>query len=92
MMKARARLFLKGRVQGVFFRSYTRNQARLSKVRGWVRNLSDGRVEAVLEGDRNQIEKVIKFCKQGPPGSRVEDVEIKWEKPKLCYSTFEIRT
>jgi acylphosphatase len=92
MMKARAHLFLKGRVQGVFFRSYTHNQARLSNVSGWVRNLSDGRVEAVFEGERGQIEKVIDFCKQGPTGSKVESVEIKWEKPKLCYSKFEIRT
>jgi acylphosphatase len=60
-------------------------------VSGWVRNLRDGRVEAVFEGEREQVEEMVKFCREGPPGARVTDVDVKWEKYQGGFSGFEIR-
>ncbi len=90
-MKARAHVFITGRVTGVFFRYYTQQLARKLGVNGWVRNLRDGRVEAVFEGGREEVEKMVKFCHDGPPGARVTDVEVKWEEYKSEFSGFEIR-
>ena len=90
-MKVRAHVLITGDVQGVFFRSNTRSQASLRNVTGWVRNLSNGRVEAVLEGERDDVEGVISFCRSGSPGSRVDDVEVSWEMPSRKYKGFEIR-
>ena len=91
-MKARAHVFLSGVVQGVFFRSNTRSQARLRNIAGWVRNLPDGRVEVVMEGEKESVDSLIGFCRQGPPGARVDGVEVEWEKPTHKYSGFDIRT
>ena len=92
LMLARARILVSGKVQGVFFRSSTRSEARLLGVRGWVRNLSDGRVEAVLEGERKPVERLIEFCRKGPNGSVVEDVEVSWERPSYKHTDFSIRS
>ncbi|MBS7657973.1 MAG: acylphosphatase [Candidatus Bathyarchaeia archaeon] len=89
-MKARAHVFVSGLVQGVFFRWETRKNALKNNVKGWVRNLRDGRVEAVFEGEKEDIEKMIKFCEKGPPGAKVEKVEVKWEDYKGEYESFEI--
>ncbi|MBO9338235.1 MAG: acylphosphatase, partial [Chloroflexus sp.] len=62
----RAHVFISGRVQGVSFRAYTRDRAREAQVKGWVRNLSDGRVEAVFEGPRPAVQKLISWCYSGP--------------------------
>ena len=70
-MKVRAHVFVSGRVQGVFFRGETLNVARRMDVNGWVRNLSDGRVEAIFEGEKKNVEEVVDFCKRGPPGAYV---------------------
>ena len=91
LMKIRAHVLVTGDVQGVFFRSNTRSQASLRNVTGWVRNLSDGRVEAVLEGERDDVENVITFCRSGPSGSKVDDVEVSWELPTRKHKEFEIR-
>ncbi len=90
-MKVRAHIFITGYVQGVFFRSNMRSQAVMREVSGWVRNLSDGRVEAVMEGEKDDIEGLIESCRQGPPGSRVDDMEVSWEKPAHKYKGFDIR-
>ena len=90
-MKVRAHVYVTGVVQGVFFRFNTRTQAKMNGVTGWVRNLSDGRVEAVIEGDKGKVDQVIDFLRQGPPGSSVEDLDISWEKPSHRYTEFEIR-
>ena len=90
-MKVRAHVLIKGDVQGVFFRSNTRSQAVMRQVTGWVRNLPDGRVEAVMEGERDDVEGLIESCRQGPPGARVDDMEIGWEKPCHNHKVFEIR-
>jgi len=90
-MKVRAHVFVSGRVQGVFFRSETRHEARLHGVKGWVRNLPDGRVEAVFEGEEEAVERLIEFCRRGPPGARVTKVEVKWENYTGEFRDFEIK-
>jgi len=90
-MKVRAHVFVSGRVQGVFFRSETRYHARNRGVTGWVRNLPDGRVEAVFEGEKEDVEQMIEFCKRGPLGARVAGVEVKWERYKGEFRDFKIR-
>ncbi len=89
-MKVRAHIFISGRVQGVFFRYRTQDVAMDHNVKGWVRNLPDGRVEAVLEGEKDDVEKVIEFCKVGPPGARVTNLEIEWEPYKGEFKNFQI--
>jgi acylphosphatase len=78
--KARAYVFVSGRVQGVYFRLNTKNVATRHKVTGWVRNLPDGRVEAVFEGDEMDVNEVIEWCHVGPPKSTVQDVSVKFQK------------
>jgi acylphosphatase len=79
MDEARAHLFIEGRVQGVFYRSFARDIAHVLGLKGWVKNLRDGRVEALFEGQRDLIERAIKECHMGPPGARVTKVEVEWE-------------
>ncbi|MBS7616561.1 acylphosphatase [Candidatus Bathyarchaeota archaeon] len=90
-MNVRAHVFVNGRVQGVFFRYETRREARKHGVKGWVRNLSDGRVEAVFEGEEETVKKLIDFCKSGPPGAKVVKVDVKWEDYAGEFKDFEIR-
>jgi acylphosphatase len=78
----RARVLISGRVQGVFFRASTRGIAHEFGLAGFVRNLPDGRVEAVFEGGREKVARAVEWCYQGPPGARVTDVEVRWEDPK----------
>ena len=78
-MKCRAHVFVTGRVQGVFFRTETARLAQMLGLTGWVRNLDDGRVEAVFEGEKENVEKAIEFCKHGPAGAHVEDLDVKLE-------------
>jgi acylphosphatase len=79
MNQARAHLFIDGRVQGVFYRAFTRDIAGSFVLNGWVRNLRDGRVEALFEGEKALIEKAIQSCYGGPPGSRVSYIDVTWE-------------
>ena len=90
MALARVRLLISGRVQGVFFRDSTRQQALQHNVTGWVRNLPDGRVEAVLEGEEEAVAAVARWCRHGPPGAFVERVEERRETPTGQFSTFTI--
>ncbi len=76
MKKRRAHVWITGRVQGVFFRAYTRDAAQLIGVTGWVRNLPDGRVEAVFEGEADKVERMIEWCYEGSPLGRVHRVEV----------------
>ncbi len=89
-MKVRVHVFVSGRVQGVFFRSETRYEARRRNVVGWVRNTSDGKVEAVFEGEKEDVEKVIDFCRRGPPGARVTKVDVRWEDYTGKFRDFKI--
>jgi len=90
-MKARAHLFISGRVQGVSYRWFVFDVARTLDLAGWVRNLRDSGVEAVFEGNREAIEKAIIQCRQGPPASRVADIDVTWENGIEGFADFEIR-
>lgn len=81
MEHVRAHVTVSGRVQGVNFRAHTREQARLTGVSGWVRNLDDGRVEAVFEGPRPAVQRLISWCYAGPTRASIERVEVIWERP-----------
>ena len=78
MTDARARVVIRGRVQGVFFRAETRERARSLGLAGWVRNNPDGTVEAVFQGDRDRVESMLAWCRRGPAAASVEDVELEW--------------
>ncbi len=86
----RAHLFISGRVQGVFYRAFTKDVAESLGLKGWVRNLRDGRVEAVFEGDEDKISIAIERCKEGPPHAKVDSIEIIWEKSE-GLTDFEIK-
>ena len=90
MMKVRASVFVDGRVQGVFFRSRVADLAISLGVTGWVKNLSDGRVEALLEGERDSVEKVVEFCRRGPSTARVTDFKVNWQEWRGEFSNFKI--
>jgi acylphosphatase len=76
----RAHVLVSGHVQGVGFRYSCRSEVR--DVAGWVRNLPDGRVEAVFEGSRKAVDRAIEWCRQGPPSARVSSVDVAWEDPR----------
>lgn len=75
-------MLVSGRVQGVFFRDDTRHEAVVAGVAGWVRNRPDGRVEAVFEGDADAVERLVSWCRTGPPAARVSHVEVVSEEPE----------
>jgi acylphosphatase len=87
-MKARARIFASGRVQGVFYRENTRRWASSKGLKGWVKNLLDGRVEALVEGDKESIQTLIGQMREGPPMARVETIEVEWEEYKGEFPDF----
>jgi acylphosphatase len=74
-----ARVLVSGRVQGVFFRYTCAREAARASLRGSVRNLADGRVEAVFQGPKPAVERMISWCHEGPPAARVTDVSVSWE-------------
>ena len=88
MPKVRAHVYISGRVQGVFFRDSTRHLARQYGVAGWVRNLPDGRVEAVFEGEKDAVQRLIDWCHQGPPGARVDRVDVEWQEYTGAFTDF----
>ena len=89
MSKQRVRLFVRGKVQGVFFRQALKVMAIKNNVTGWVRNLDDGRVEALLDGDIDGINIVVEWAHGGPANSRVDDIEIRNEDFKDEFTAFE---
>ena len=91
MMKERAHVFITGRVQGVFFRATTRDEAKKNRVTDWVRNLADGRVEAVFEGNKQDVENMLEFCHKGPSMAHVTDMEIKREKFEGEFNDFKVK-
>jgi len=90
-MRVKAHVFISGRVQGVFFRYETKRMALRRGVSGWVRNLPDGRVEAVFEGEKSDVEEIVRFCHRGPPGAIVRNVKVIWEQPTGDLQGFQIR-
>jgi len=89
-MKVRVHCFISGRVQGVSFRYYATEVAKKLGLTGWVRNLVDGRVEAVAEGEEKEVEKFLGLLNKGPSLSRVDDVKIEKEKYTGSFSDFKI--
>jgi acylphosphatase len=89
-METRVHIYVSGSVQGVFFRRSMRNKAIELGVKGYVRNLDDGRVYAVLEGEEAPIRNLIEWCKTGPPGAEVEKVEVTSEEYGGEFQTFNI--
>jgi acylphosphatase len=80
--KTRAEVRITGFVQGVFFRAEARARARSLGLAGWVRNMPDGSVAAVFEGDAEKVESMVEWCRRGPRGALVEDVEVAWSAPQ----------
>ena len=90
-MKVKAHVFVSGIVQGVFFRTEARSEAMKRNVTGWVRNTFDGRVEAVFEGEKGDVEKLVKFCRKGPPSAQVTKVDVRWEEYTGEFKIFTIQ-
>jgi len=88
--RVRAHVFVSGRVQGVYYRASTRDAAREHGVDGWVRNLDDGRVEAVFEGESDAVEAMCEWCETGSRAANVEAVDVTMESPD-CLDGFEVR-
>ena len=88
--RTRTHVFVSGTVQGVSFRATTREMAREHGVEGWVRNLDDGRVEAVFEGSEEDVETLVAFCHEGSSAARVEAVDVTHEEPQR-ESGFRVR-
>lgn len=91
MERLRAHVIIHGLVQGVYFRASTREEAVRLGVAGWVRNLPNGSVEAVFEGEKRRVEEIVGWCHKGPPGARVEKVEVSWDQFNGEFSRFDIR-
>jgi acylphosphatase len=89
-VEARAKILITGLVQGVFFRREITDLARRLGVTGWVRNLSDGRVEALAEGEKKSLDELIRFCHVGPIGARVRNVEVEWSDYTGEFHGFKI--
>ena len=90
MKQQRVHLLVSGKVQGVFFRQALKVVAKKNNVLGWVRNLKDKRVEAILEGDNKSINSVIEWIHIGPANSRVDDIQVSNEEFKNEISTFDV--
>ena len=90
MSNYRVRLFVTGKVQGVFFRQSLKVMAKKNDIFGWVKNLKDGRVEAVLEGNKENVSRLVEWAHGGPANARVEDVEIRNEKFSAEFSKFDV--
>ncbi|MFQ5907457.1 MAG: acylphosphatase [Thermoplasmata archaeon] len=90
-METRAHVLFFGQVQGVYFRDNTRRKAEELGVLGWVRNLRDGSVEAVMEGPRERIETLIDWCRTRQPYARVSEAKVSWEPSEGAFSDFSVR-
>ena len=91
MVQKRIHIFVTGRVQGVFFRQSTKVMAIKNNVKGWVRNLNDGRVEIIGEGKIQDIDNLAHWCKTGPANSRVDEFELSEENITDEFEKFEVR-
>jgi len=79
-MKKSVRIYINGTVQGIFFRGFVKENAERYGIKGFVRNLEDGRIEIFLEGNADEVNKMIELCKKGPKHSQIRKVEVKTEK------------
>jgi acylphosphatase len=90
-MKKQARIIVRGVVQGVCYRAYTQEAARTSGLRGYVRNLPNGDVEIVAEGEDEALQRLVDWAKRGPPLAEVEDVRVDYSEPTNAFGDFHIR-
>jgi len=90
-VKERFRAFISGRVQGVFFRASAREEAKRLRIDGFARNLPDGKVEVVGEGERPALEAMVSWCRKGPRGAMVESVEVEWGNSEGKWNGFWIK-
>jgi len=88
--KVQKHIFISGRVQGVGFRAFIRREAAVLNIRGWAKNLIDGRVEVVIQGDKNKVAQMIEKLKEGPSYARVDNLKIIEEELEE-YSDFQIK-
>lgn len=88
--KIQVHAVISGRVQGVFYRAETRNTALKHNVTGWVRNLSSGDVEAVFEGSRADVNRVIDWCRKGPPAASVDEVKAEETGELSNFTSFDV--
>ena len=89
--KIKAHLIVSGLVKGVFFRDSTRLKAEELGVTGWVRNLSDGRVEIIAEGEKEKVEELVEWVKNGSSSARVDNLDVEWQEYVEEFTSFEIR-
>lgn len=85
-----AHVFISGFVQGVGYRHFIKKQAMVLGLKGWVKNLPDGRVEALFVGSKNKIEEMVKICKRGPFLSEIENVEVEWDSSSEDFDNFDV--
>lgn len=90
-LNKRVRVFVRGLVQGVFFRESTRRAAEDRGVKGWVRNVADGSVEGVFEGAAPRVDRLVEWCRLGPPSAEVEEVEVVEEAYRGEFDRFVVR-
>jgi acylphosphatase len=91
MGKSRAKLIIKGLVQGVNFRYYTQREAQKNNITGWVRNLSDGSVAALFEGEEEDVEAMIEWCRHGPPSAKVQELVVQPEEYRGEFEAFAVK-
>ena len=91
MMVQCIHVIVRGRVQGVYFRASTRDRARQLGLAGWVRNCSDGSVELIAEGNTTKLEQLIAWCRSGPPGAVVTDLNVEWQDATGEFVGFMVR-
>jgi acylphosphatase len=89
--RERVHVYISGQVQGVFFRDSTRQKAEELGLAGWVRNIPDGRVEALFEGPSEGVREMVRWCKEGPSHADVEDVDTEYEDAEGDHTGFEVR-
>ena len=87
-MKVRARILVSGKVQGVFFRQSILLEAQSLEITGWVRNLIDGRVEAIFEGEEHEVKMLVNYCRQGPSAAKVTNLDVTYGRFKGEFSSF----
>jgi len=90
-MRSNVHVIISGRVQGVWFRASTKQKAEQLDLKGWVRNTTDGNVEAVFEGDEKHVKEMLDWCRRGPPFAKVENVKVKNQEPTNCLDCFSIK-
>jgi acylphosphatase len=90
-MIRKATIIVSGIVQGVYYRHSTKLQAEELGLTGYVRNLIDGSVEVVAEGEEESVKRLIEWCNQGPRGARVDHIDVKWDEPSSGFTDYSVR-